>query len=64
MLAGSRERQLVGVGLQMTTPGVPMVFAGDEIGLERRVGRGRAPDDAVVTAGDVGSRGCSTATAS
>ena len=33
-LAGSRERQLVGVGLQMTTPGVPMVFAGDEVGLE------------------------------
>jgi alpha-glucosidase len=33
-MAGSRERQLVGVGLQMTTPGVPMVFAGDEIGLE------------------------------
>jgi alpha-glucosidase len=33
-LAGSRERQLVGVGLQMTTPGVPMVFAGAEIGLE------------------------------
>ncbi|MBA3733629.1 MAG: glycoside hydrolase family 13 protein [Actinobacteria bacterium] len=33
-LAGSRERQLVGVGLQMTTPGVPMVFAGDELGLE------------------------------
>lgn len=33
-LAGSRGRQLVGVGLQMTTPGVPMVFAGDEIGLE------------------------------
>jgi alpha-glucosidase len=30
----SRERQLVGVGLQMTTPGVPMVFAGDELGLE------------------------------
>ena len=26
--------QLVGVGLQMTTPGVPMVFAGDELGLE------------------------------
>jgi alpha-glucosidase len=24
----------VGVGLQMTTPGVPMVFAGDELGLE------------------------------
>ena len=34
IVAGSRERQLVGVGLQMTTPGVPMVFAGDEIGLE------------------------------
>ncbi|MBM2821636.1 MAG: maltodextrin glucosidase [Thermoleophilia bacterium] len=33
-IAGSRERQLVGIGLQMTTPGVPMVFAGDEIGLE------------------------------
>jgi alpha-glucosidase len=33
-LTGSRERQLVGVGLQMTTPGVPMVFAGAEIGLE------------------------------
>jgi alpha-glucosidase len=33
-VAGSRERQLVGIGLQMTTPGVPMVFAGDEIGLE------------------------------
>ena len=31
---GTRERQLVGVGLQMTTPGVPMVFAGDELGLE------------------------------
>jgi alpha-glucosidase len=26
--------QLVGVGLQMTTPGVPMVFAGDELGLD------------------------------
>jgi alpha-glucosidase len=33
VIAGSRERQLVGVGLQMTSPGVPMVFAGDEIGL-------------------------------
>jgi alpha-glucosidase len=33
-IAGTRERHLVGVGLQMTTPGVPMVFAGDEIGLE------------------------------
>ena len=33
-LSGSRERQLVGVGLQMTSPGVPMLFAGDELGLE------------------------------
>jgi alpha-glucosidase len=33
-VAGTRERQLLGVGLQMTTPGVPMVFAGDELGLE------------------------------
>ncbi len=33
-VAGSRDRQLVGIGMQMTTPGVPMVFAGDEIGLE------------------------------
>ncbi|MDX6508521.1 MAG: alpha-glucosidase [Gaiellaceae bacterium] len=33
-VAGSRDRQLVGVGLQMTMPGVPMIFAGDELGLE------------------------------
>ena len=33
-VAGSRERHLVGIGLQMTLPGVPMVFAGDELGLE------------------------------
>jgi alpha-glucosidase len=33
-MAGSEERQLVGVGLQMTTPGVPMLFAGDELGLQ------------------------------
>jgi alpha-glucosidase len=33
-LAGSVAPQLVGVGLQMTLPGVPMVFAGDELGLE------------------------------
>jgi alpha-glucosidase len=33
-IAGSRELQLVGIGLQMTTPGVPMIFAGDELGLE------------------------------
>jgi alpha-glucosidase len=29
-----RAHQLVGIGLQMTMPGVPMVFAGDELGLE------------------------------
>jgi alpha-glucosidase len=33
-IAGSRDRQAVGIGLQMTLPGVPMVFAGDEFGLE------------------------------
>ena len=33
-VAGSRGRHVVGIGLQMTTPGVPMVFAGDELGLE------------------------------
>ena len=37
-MAGSEARQLVGVGLQMTTPGVPMVFAGDELGLEGQWG--------------------------
>jgi alpha-glucosidase len=37
-MAGSEERQLVGVGLQMTTPGVPMLFAGDELGLEGQWG--------------------------
>lgn len=43
-VAGSRERQLVGIGLQMTTPGVPMVYAGDELGLEGRWGEdGRRP---------------------
>jgi alpha-glucosidase len=33
-VTGSRDRHLVGLGLQFTTPGVPMVFAGDELGLE------------------------------
>jgi alpha-glucosidase len=33
-VAGSEERQLAGVGLQMTLPGVPMLFAGDELGME------------------------------
>jgi hypothetical protein len=33
-VTGDRDRHLVGIGLQMTTPGVPMIFAGDEIGLD------------------------------
>jgi alpha-glucosidase len=37
-IAGTAERHLVGVGLQMTLPGVPMVFAGDELGLEGQWG--------------------------
>jgi alpha-glucosidase len=32
-VTASRDRHLVGLGLQFTTPGVPMVFAGDELGL-------------------------------
>jgi alpha-glucosidase len=32
-VTGARDRQLVGIGLQMTSPGVPMIFAGDEIGV-------------------------------
>ena len=28
-----RDRHLVGLGLQMTMPGVPVVFMGDELGL-------------------------------
>jgi alpha-glucosidase len=30
----SRDRRLVAIGLQMTMPGAPMLFAGDEIGVE------------------------------
>jgi alpha-glucosidase len=33
-VSGSRAAHEVGIGLQMTLPGVPMVFAGDELGLE------------------------------
>jgi alpha-glucosidase len=33
-VTGSRALHEVGLGLQMTMPGVPMVFAGDELGLE------------------------------
>ena len=45
-VAGSRELQEVGIGLQLTLPGVPMVFSGDELGLEG-VGRGRTTHNAV-----------------
>ena len=31
---GTAERQLAGLGLLMGLPGIPLVFAGDEIGLE------------------------------
>jgi alpha-glucosidase len=37
-VVGSRERHLVGLGMQMTTPGVPMLFMGDELGMEGRWG--------------------------
>ncbi len=37
-LVGSAELHRVAAGLQFTLPGVPMVFAGDEIGLEGVVG--------------------------
>ena len=33
-VTASRAKHVVGIGLQMTTPGVPMLFAGDELGLE------------------------------
>jgi alpha-glucosidase len=53
-IAGTPDRHLVGIGLQMTVPGVPMIFAGDEIGLEGQWGEdarrtmpwGRIADDA------------------
>jgi alpha-glucosidase len=37
-VTGSPERHRVAAGLQFTLPGVPMVFAGDEIGLEGVLG--------------------------
>jgi alpha-glucosidase len=37
-VAGSHERHLVAVGLQMTMPGTPMIYAGDEFGLTGWVG--------------------------
>ena len=44
-IAGSdRDVVHVGIGLQMTTPGVPMIYAGDELGLEGAWGEdGRRP---------------------
>lgn len=33
-VTASREKHVVGIGMQMTMPGVPMVFAGDELGVE------------------------------
>ena len=33
-VVASPARRVVGIGLQMTTPGVPMILAGDELGLE------------------------------
>ena len=59
-LARAPARRL---GLQMTTPGVPMVFAGDELGLEGALGRGRAPDDAVGPARALGRGAARRATA-
>lgn len=38
LLAGDRALQEVAVGLLMTFPGTPMVFAGDEVGAEGRNG--------------------------
>jgi alpha-glucosidase len=32
-VTGSRDRHLVGLGLQFTSPGVPMLWMGDELGL-------------------------------
>lgn len=37
-VAGSRERHLVGVGVQMTLPGTPMICGGSEWGLTGRNG--------------------------
>lgn len=51
-VTGTRARHIVGIGLQMTTPGVPMLFAGDEIGLEGEWGedaRRTMPWDAIDT---------------
>ncbi len=44
VVGGDRELVHAGIGLQMTTPGVPVVYAGDELGLEGAWGEdGRRP---------------------
>ena len=55
-VAGSRERQLVGIGLQLTTPGVPMIFAAGRDRARGRLGRGRSSHDAVGAPRDLGHR--------
>jgi len=37
-VVGSRERHIAALALQMTLPGVPMVFSGDELGMDGRWG--------------------------
>ena len=37
-VAGTRDRHLVALGIQATSPGVPMLFAGAELGLEGQWG--------------------------
>ena len=71
-LTGSGDVHRVAAGLQFTLPGVPMLFAGDEIGLEgvhRRglatpvpVGRTRRPGTTPRSRRTPGSRGCATST--
>lgn len=38
VVGGDRDRHLAGLALQATLPGVPMVFAGDELGLTGSTG--------------------------
>jgi alpha-glucosidase len=55
-VCGSTDRHVAGAGLMYTFPGVPMVFAGDELGLEGIDGDGArqpmpwgsAPDDEIL----------------
>src|SRR3546814_13522805 len=43
-IAGSAERHRVAAALQFPLPGVPMIFAGDEIGLEGVLGEDRSEE--------------------